>query len=90
MENHLKVIIWLYYGSEGAAVLIEPEAVFVMKDVCIMEYHSTWAIISAFIKDWKKIELACALGRNLDCDKWGLDSMGLNGTLIQIKEVDHK
>ena len=39
--KHLKVIIWLYHGSEGAAVLIEPEAVFVMKDVCIMEYHST-------------------------------------------------
>ena len=63
--------------KEQVTVLIESEAVFAMKDVCIMEYHCTWAIIIfASIKDWKQIELACTLGRNLDCDKWGLDSMG--------------
>ena len=39
------MIIWLYYGSEGAGVLIELEAVFVMKDVCIMEYYYMGAII---------------------------------------------
>ena len=33
------MIIWLCYGGEGAVVLIELEAVCVMKDVCIKEYH---------------------------------------------------
>ena len=31
------MIIWLNYGSEGADGLIGLEAVFVMKDVCIMK-----------------------------------------------------
>ena len=34
------MIIWLNYGSEGAGGLIGLEAVFVMKDVCIMKYQS--------------------------------------------------
>ena len=48
---------WLYYGSEGAGVLTELEAVFVIKDVCITEYYYMKAIIiiiiiiSASIKD---------------------------------------
>ena len=35
------MIIWLNYGfrSEGAG--LEFEALFVMKDVCIMKYHCT-------------------------------------------------
>ena len=31
------MIIWLYYGSEDAVVLMELEVV--MEDVCIIEYH---------------------------------------------------
>ena len=32
---------YLVVGMKGAGVLIELEAVFVLKDVCIMEYHCT-------------------------------------------------
>ena len=53
--EHFKVIIWLNYGSEGAGGLIGLEAVFVMKDVCIMKYHCTLAIFQHLLKIEKRL-----------------------------------
>ena len=56
--QHLKVIAWLNYGGEGAGV--EWEALFVMKDVCIMKYPTVHEQLFQHLSKVENIELAYA------------------------------